>query len=132
MSLTHKQRLVGFVFWCIKFFGPTLAPQQLMQKESVVFWCAFIFPKGSPLAILAPEGHFDRVPVTCVLVEGLTGLEGRGVEVQADAVICVAGVFHTVDSHIITNVSDAIFWESVDLLYSQLGLFLGVRFWPIE
>ena len=54
--------------------------------------------KGSSLSISAPEGHFDSVLVPCPLVKGLTALERGAVQVQADGVLCMADIFHTMQA----------------------------------
>lgn len=55
--------------------------------------------KWSPFSIFAPEGHLDRVLVSCPLVKCLAGLERGTVQVQAYCTLSVADIFHTMQTN---------------------------------
>lgn len=53
----------------------------------------------SPFSKLAVEGHLDFVLVPSPLIEGVTAVEGRAVQMQANGRLCVAYVLHTVQAN---------------------------------
>lgn len=59
--------------------------------------------KWSPFSVFAPEGHFDCVLVSCPLVKSLAGLKRGAVQVQTHCTLCVADIFHAMQTDGIWN-----------------------------